>query len=68
MGGQTGAQFGGGPVPGAPGGGLGGAPGFSPAGQGGVEERLAMLKQLHDRGVLTESEYQAKRQQIIDGL
>jgi Short C-terminal domain len=68
MGGQTGAQFGGGPVPGAPGGDFGGAPGFSPAGQGGVEERLAMLKQLHDRGVLTESEYQAKRQQIIDGL
>jgi hypothetical protein len=34
----------------------------------GAEERLAGLKSLLDKGLLSETEYQAKRQQIIDGL
>lgn len=37
-------------------------------GQGNAEERLTRLRQLFDKGIVTESEYQAKRQQIIDGL
>jgi hypothetical protein len=37
-------------------------------GQGSVEERLATLKQLHDKGVLTDTEYEAKRQQIISSI
>jgi hypothetical protein len=37
-------------------------------GPGSAEERLAQIKQLLDKGILSESEYQAKRQQIIDGL
>jgi hypothetical protein len=37
-------------------------------GAGSAEERLAQIKQLLDKGILSESEYQAKRQQIIDGL
>lgn len=40
----------------------------SGGGPGGAEERLAQIKQLLDKGILSESEYQAKRQQIIDGL
>jgi hypothetical protein len=44
---------------------FGAAQGGSPLG---VEERLAGLKSLLDKGLLTESEYQSKRQQIIDGL
>ncbi len=36
-------------------------------GQGSVEERLARLKQLLDKGIVTESEFQAQRQQIING-
>jgi len=38
------------------------------AGQGTVEDRMAKLQQLYDKGILTESEYQAKRQQIINGI
>ncbi len=38
------------------------------AGQSTAEERLTKLKQLFDKGILTESEYQAKRQEIINGL
>jgi Short C-terminal domain len=49
-----------------------GAPSFdsfgSGTGQGSVEERIAKLQQLHDKGILTESEYQAKRQQIINEI
>ncbi|HYS33756.1 MAG TPA: SHOCT domain-containing protein, partial [Streptosporangiaceae bacterium] len=37
-------------------------------GQGSVEERLARLKQLLDKGIVTESEFQAQRQQIINGI
>jgi hypothetical protein len=37
-------------------------------GQGTAEERLTKLQQLFDKGILTESEYQAKRQQIISSL
>lgn len=37
-------------------------------GQGTVEDRLARLRQLLDKGILTESEYQSQRQQIISGL
>ncbi len=37
-------------------------------GQVGAEQRLAMIKQLLDNGMISDSEYQAKRQQIIDGL
>lgn len=40
----------------------------SEGGPGSAEERLAQIKQLLDKGILSESEYQAKRQQIIDGL
>jgi hypothetical protein len=40
----------------------------SGGGHGSAEERLAQIKQLLDKGILSESEYQAKRQQIIDGL
>jgi hypothetical protein len=38
------------------------------AGQGTAEHRLATLQQLLDKGMLTQSEYETKRQQIIDGL
>ena len=38
------------------------------AGQGTVQDRLARLQQLLDKGILTESEYQAQRQQIISGI
>jgi hypothetical protein len=37
-------------------------------GTGTAEGRLAQLKQLHDKGILTESEYQAKRAEIISQL
>jgi putative oligomerization/nucleic acid binding protein len=40
----------------------------SGGGPGSAEERLAQIKQLLDKGILSESEYQAKRQQIIDEL
>lgn len=65
--GQVAAQPGAGPAfpggaPAAPGGPVGAS------GQGGAEHRLAMIKQLLDNGMISESEYQAKRQQIIDGL
>jgi hypothetical protein len=45
-----------GPVPGAAG---------AADGSASAENRLATLKQLHDKGMLTEAEYQAKREQII---
>jgi hypothetical protein len=45
-----------------------GAPSGPPPPGGGTEQRLAMIKQLLDNGMISESEYQAKRQQIIDGL
>lgn len=35
---------------------------------GTAEDRLAKLKQLHDNGILTGSEYQAKRAEIISQL
>ena len=38
------------------------------AGQGTQQERLAKLQQLLDKGILTESEYQAQRQQVINGF
>jgi hypothetical protein len=47
---------------------FGGLPTPASGGHGGVEQRLAMIKQLLDNGMISESEYQAKRQQIIDGL
>ncbi len=74
---QAAGQFGGTPGPGAPGAAFGAAAALFPAGAGqpggtdhpvSAEERLATLKALLDRGILTKSEYQAKRQQIIDGL
>jgi len=37
------------------------------AGEGTTEQRIARLQQLLDRGILTESEFQAQRQQIIGG-
>jgi hypothetical protein len=37
-------------------------------GPGAVEERLARLQQLLGKGILTESEYQAQRQQVISGI
>lgn len=37
-------------------------------GAGTAEDRLAQLKELHDKGILTESEYQAKRAEIISQL
>lgn len=37
-------------------------------GAGTAEDRLAQLKQLHDKGILTEPEYQAKRAEIISQL
>jgi len=36
-------------------------------GDGTTEQRIAKLQQLLDRGILTESEFQAQRQQIISG-
>ena len=33
-----------------------------------VEERLARLKRLHERGLITDEEYRAKRQEILDDL
>ncbi len=45
-----------------------GRPTPASGGQVGAEQRLAMIKQLLDNGMISESEYQAKRQQIIDGL
>jgi hypothetical protein len=37
------------------------------SGQGSREERLAKLQQLLNKGILTESEYETQRQQIING-
>ncbi len=37
-------------------------------GQGTQQERLAKLQQLLDKGILTESEYQAQRRQVINGF
>jgi hypothetical protein len=37
-------------------------------GQGSPEQRIATLQQLLDKGILTESEFQAKRQQIINEI
>jgi len=48
-----------GPAPTSP------SPGRAGDPSGSAEERLARLQQLHDKGLLTESEYQAKREQII---
>jgi Short C-terminal domain len=36
-------------------------------GQGSQQERLARLQQLLDRGILTESEFEAQRQQVLGG-
>lgn len=33
-----------------------------------LEERLAVLKRLHDRGLITEEEYRLKKQQLLDRL
>jgi len=38
------------------------------AGQGTKEERLTRLRQLLDKGILTESEYEAQRQQVLNGF
>lgn len=38
------------------------------AGEGTAEQRIAKLKQLLDKGILTESEYEAQRQRIISGI
>jgi hypothetical protein len=38
------------------------------AGEGTAEQRIGKLKQLLDKGILTESEYEAQRQQIIRGI
>jgi hypothetical protein len=37
------------------------------SGEGTVEQRIAKLQQLHDKGILTESEFEAQRQQVING-
>jgi hypothetical protein len=37
------------------------------SGQGSREERLAKLQQQFNKGILTESEYEAQRQQVING-
>jgi hypothetical protein len=49
----------------------GSASGFDAFGtdnRGTVEERLAKLQQLLSQGILTQSEYEAQRQRIIDGI
>lgn len=33
-----------------------------------LEERLAVLKRLHDRGLITDEEYRLKKQQLLEGL
>ena len=33
-----------------------------------LEERLAVLKRLHEQGLITEEEYRAKKQQLLDRL
>ncbi len=38
------------------------------AGGGTVEQRIARLQQLLDKGILTESEFAAQRQQVIRGI
>lgn len=40
----------------------------SPTAVGGPEERLALLKRLFDRGLITENEYQQKRAAVLQGL
>ena len=37
-------------------------------GEGTVEQRIARLQQLLDKGILTESEFEAQRQQVISGI
>ena len=37
------------------------------AGAGGSQERIAKLQQLFDKGILTESEFQTQRQQVLNG-
>jgi hypothetical protein len=44
------------------------APGLATAPPASVEDRLATLDKLHDAGTLTDDEYRAKRQQIIDSI
>jgi hypothetical protein len=43
-------------------------PGPSESGQGSVEERLVKLKELLDKGLITEPEYQTRRKRILDDL
>ena len=38
------------------------------AGQGSRDQRLGRLKQLLDKGILTESEYETQRQQVLNGF
>jgi hypothetical protein len=40
----------------------------TPAGQPSPSDRLAMLQQLVDRGQLSQEEFDAKRQQILDAI
>jgi hypothetical protein len=53
------------PVPPAP-----PAPAAAPAAPAGgdAEQRLITIKRLYDKGLLTKSEYEKKRQEIIKGL
>lgn len=44
------------------------APAPAPAPQKSVEEQLAKIAELRDKGIITEEEYQAKRKDIIDKL
>ncbi len=44
------------------------APSAKPAEERSVEEQLERIKDLRDKGVLTEEEYQAKRKEIIDNM
>lgn len=41
-------------------------PGFAPVQIANMEEKLTQLDQLRDKNIITEEEYQQKRQQIID--
>ena len=49
-------------------GGTGVTGGPAPAGGASIEQRLAKLKELHDKGLVTDAEYEARKAQIIAEL
>jgi hypothetical protein len=40
----------------------------TPAGSASAEERLTTLKRLHEKGLITDEEYQQKRREILQAL